>query len=144
MEWMKCFLEAFRSVIDKQNSENYRQMLAQNRRPSLRLIEEKLGISKYTVHTIVPDDLGKLRYVRGRSAPDLCRASSQASREQNEWKLLVISLPCVTRIHCFWNPSSREMRPGATSFAEQKKPSAKKGENTVDRLLQQSLSDRLL
>ena len=25
------------------------------------------------------------------------------------------SFPCVTRIHCFWKTSSREMRPGATS-----------------------------
>ena len=54
-------------------------------------------------------------WVSGRSAPDLCHTSSQTSRKQNGWKLLEISFPCVTRIHCFWKTSSREMRPGATS-----------------------------
>ena len=55
-------------------------------------------------------------WVSGRSDPDFCRRSSQTSWKQNVWKLLEISFPCMTRIHCcFWKTSSREMRPGATS-----------------------------
>ena len=53
-------------------------------------------------------------WVCGRSAPDLCRTSSQTSRKQNGWKLLETSYSSVTRIHCFWKTSSREMKPGAT------------------------------
>ena len=41
-------------MIDK-----LRQMLAQERRLTLRLIAVELGISKDTAHTIAPDDLGK-------------------------------------------------------------------------------------
>ena len=41
-------------MIDK-----VRQMLAQDRCLTLRLIVEELGISKSTTHTIVRDDLGK-------------------------------------------------------------------------------------
>ena len=39
--------------------EKVRQMLAQYRRLTLRLIAEELGINKDTAHTIVRDDLGK-------------------------------------------------------------------------------------
>ena len=84
-------------------------MLAQDRRLALWFITEELGSSKDTTHTIVPDDLGKRKY-----SPDLCRISSQTTRKQNGWKLLEASFPCVTRIHCFWRTSLREMRPGVT------------------------------
>ena len=39
--------------------EKVRQMLAQDRRLTLRSIAEELGINKDTAHTIVRDDLGK-------------------------------------------------------------------------------------
>ena len=90
--------------------EKVRQMLAQDWRLTVRLIGEELGINKDTARTIVLDDL-----VSSRSAPDLCRTSSQTSRKQNGWNLLEASFTCVTRSHCFWKTSLREMRPGATS-----------------------------
>jgi len=55
-------------------------------------------------------------WVSGRSVPGLCRISWQTNRKQNGWKLLEISLPYVTRIHPFCEPSSQGMRPGATSL----------------------------
>jgi hypothetical protein len=39
--------------------EQVRQMLAQDRRVTLRLMVEELGISKDMVHTIICEDLGK-------------------------------------------------------------------------------------
>jgi hypothetical protein len=48
-------------AVDKQNASNDRgvqQMLAQDRRVTLRLMAEELDISKDTVHTIVREDLG--------------------------------------------------------------------------------------
>ena len=47
-------------------------------------------------------------WLSGRSVPGLCRTSWQANRKQNGWKLLEISLPCVTRIHPLCEPSSRD------------------------------------
>lgn len=49
-------------------------------------------------------------WVTRRFAPDLCHVSSQTSRKQ-----LMISFPCVTRIYCFCEPPSWEMRPSANS-----------------------------
>ena len=60
----------FGSAVDKQKTrhdrahrsskiERVQQMLAQDRRVTLRLMAEELGISKNTVHTIVREDLGK-------------------------------------------------------------------------------------
>ena len=91
-------------MIDK-----VRQMLTQNRRLTLRLIAEELGI-KRTRRT----PSSAVICVSGRSAHDLCRISSQTRRKQNGWKLLESSFPCVAKIHWFWKISSREMRPGAT------------------------------
>ena len=48
--------------------EKVRQMLAQDRRLTLRLVVEELGISKDTAHTIVSDDLGK-RKICSRFVP---------------------------------------------------------------------------
>ena len=121
-EWFKCFREGKETTEDEPHSVGHqqeeaqkwlnkvRQLLAQDRQLMLRFIAEELGISKDTAHTIVRDD-----WVSGRSVPDLCRTSSQISRKQNGWKHLETAFPCVTRIHCFWKTSSREMRPGATS-----------------------------
>ena len=121
-EWFKRFREGKETTEDEPRSgrpttsrtpeiiENVRQLLAQDRQLTRRLLAEKFGISKNTAHTIVREDL-----VSRRFAPDFCRTSSQTRRKQNGWKLLVTSFPCVTRIHCFFKTSSPEMRPGATS-----------------------------
>jgi len=87
-----------------------RQMMAHDRRVTLWLMAEELGISKETGHTIVC----KI-WVSRRSVPSLCRTSWQRNSKQNGWKFLKISLPCVTRIHPFCQPSLQGMRPGATS-----------------------------
>ena len=86
-------------------------MLVQDRRLTLKLIAEELGISKDTARTIVRDDLGK-RKICSQFVP---HKLTETSRKQNGWKLLETSFPCLTRIHCFWKTSSREMRSGATS-----------------------------
>ena len=90
--------------------EKVRQILAQDRRQTLILIAEELGISKVTAHSIVRDGLGK-RKTCSRFV------SHKLTDEQklNGWKLLETSFQRVTRNHCFWKTSSREMRPGATS-----------------------------
>ena len=87
--------------------EKVRQMLAQDWQLMLRLIAEELDISNTPSSVMI--------WVSGRSAPDLCLTTSQMSRKQNRWKLLETSFPCVSRIHCFWKTSSREIRPVATS-----------------------------
>ena len=51
-----------------ENIEKVRQMLAQGRRLTLRLIVDELGIGKDTVHTIVRDDLGT-RKIYSRFVP---------------------------------------------------------------------------
>ena len=70
-EWFKRFCEGKETTEDEPRSgrpstsripemiEIVRQMLAQDRRLTLRFIAEELGISKDTAHTIVRDDLGK-------------------------------------------------------------------------------------
>ena len=58
------------------------QMLAQDRRLMLRLIIEEWALAR-TRHT----QLSAMIWVRGRSAPDLCRTSSQKSRKRNGWRL---------------------------------------------------------
>ena len=160
-EWFKCFRKGKETIEDEPHLsrsstsrtpeviEKVRQMLAQDRLLTVRLIAEELGINK---ERRTPSSA--MNWVSGRSAPDLCRTSSQTSRKQNGCKLLDTSFPCVTRIHCFWKTSSREIRPGAissirnqncnggvvfTDFPAAKKESFAKiqGQNTVDRLLRQ-------
>ena len=72
----------FRSAIDKQNPRNNRkvqQILAQDRRLTLRLIPEELGISKDKVQTIVLDDLGK-RKICSRFMPHKLTDEQKATR----------------------------------------------------------------
>ena len=121
-EWSKRFREGKETTEDEpclgrpsksrtpEIIEKVRQILAQDRRLTLRLIAEELGISKDMASTIVCDDLGK-RKICSRFVPH----KLTDKQKQNEWKLLETSFPCVTRIHCFWKTCSREMRPGATS-----------------------------
>ena len=70
-EWFKRFCEGKETTEDVPRSgrpstsrtpemiERVRQMLAQDRRLTLRLITEEVAYSKDTEHTIVRDDLGK-------------------------------------------------------------------------------------
>ena len=70
-EWFKRFRERKETTEDEPCScrpsisrtpemiEKVRQMLAKDRRLTLRLNAEELGISKGTAHTIVRDDLNK-------------------------------------------------------------------------------------
>ena len=86
-EWFKRFREGKETIEDEPRSgrsssrtpemiEKVRQMLAQERRLTLRLIAEELGISKDTAHTIVRDDLGK-RKICSRFMPHkILRTSS--------------------------------------------------------------------
>ena len=116
-EWFKRFREGKETTEDEPRSgrpstsrtsemiEKVRQMLAEERRPTLRLIVEELGISKDTVHIIVRDDLSKRKI--SRFVPYKLTDEERAKRVET-------SFPCVTRIHCFWKISSREMRPGST------------------------------
>lgn len=79
-EWFKRFREGKETTEDEPRSgrpstsrtpemiEKVRQMLAQDRRLTLRLIAEELGISKDTAHTIIRDDLGK-RKICSRFVP---------------------------------------------------------------------------
>ena len=130
--------------------EKMRQMLAQDRRPTLRLILRRNWALARTWRT----PSSAMIWVSGRSAHDLCCTSSQMSRKPNGWKLLETSFPCVTRIHCFSKTSSRKwdmvlpVRSGNktaidgvafTDFPATKKESSAKlqGQNTVDRLLRQ-------
>ena len=71
LHWFKCFRDGKETTEDEPRSgrpstsrtpdmiERVRQMLAQDRRVTLQLMAEELGISKDTVHTIVCEDLGK-------------------------------------------------------------------------------------
>ena len=109
-EWFKRFREGKETTEDEPHSgqpstsrtqemiEKVRLMLAQDRQLMVRLIVKELGISKARTRRIPSS---AIIWVSGRSAPDLCRTSSQTSRKQNGWKLLETSFPCVTRIHCF-------------------------------------------
>ena len=88
-EWFKRFREGKYRTEDEPRSgrpstsktseiiEKVRQMLAQDRRLTLRLIAGELGISKDTAPTIVRDYLGKRK-----NSSDLCRTSSQTGRKK--------------------------------------------------------------
>ena len=79
-EWFKRFREEKKTTEDEPLSgqpptsrtsemiEKVRQMLAQDRRLTLRLIAEELGTSKDTAHTIVRDELSK-RKICSRFVP---------------------------------------------------------------------------
>ena len=98
------------SAIDKQNPGNDRESAINADTRSATDAEIDCG-GIWALERTRGTPLFAMIWVNGRSAPDLCRTSSQTSRKQNGWKLLETSFPCVTRIHCFWKTSSREMRP---------------------------------
>jgi len=70
-DWFKLFRDGKETTEDEPRSgrpstsrtpdmiERVRQTLTQDRRVTLRMMAEELGISKDTVHTIVREDLGK-------------------------------------------------------------------------------------
>ncbi|KAJ4444890.1 hypothetical protein ANN_06688 [Periplaneta americana] len=90
-EWFKRFREGKETIEDEPRSgrpstsrtpemiEKVRQMLAQDRRLTLRLISEELDISKDTVHTIIRDDLGK-RKICSRFVPHKLTDEQKAKR----------------------------------------------------------------
>ncbi|KAJ4427673.1 hypothetical protein ANN_25322 [Periplaneta americana] len=90
-EWFKRFRDGKETIEDEPRSgrpstsrtpemiEKVRQMLAQDRRLTLRLIAEELDISKDTVHTIVRDDLGK-RKICSRFVPHKLTDEQKAKR----------------------------------------------------------------
>ena len=104
-EWFKRFRKGKETTEDEPCSgrpstrrtlemiEKVRQMLAQDRRQTLRFFAEELGISKDTALTIVHDDLGK-RKICSLFIPH----KLTDEQKENGWNLLETSFPCVTVI----------------------------------------------
>ena len=108
-EWCKFFREGKVTTEDEPRScrpstsrspemiEKMRQMLAQDRRLTLILIVEELGISKNTVHTIVRDDLGK-RKICSRFVPHKLLLTSScfpAWRQPSKMHVLLTWMPSI-------------------------------------------------
>ena len=97
-EWFKHFHQGKKTTEDEPRSdrsstsrtpemiEKVRQMLAQDRRLTLSLIAEELGISKDTAHTIVRDDLGK-RKICFRFMPHKLTDEQKKKTDRNFWGL---------------------------------------------------------
>ena len=129
--------------------EKVRQILAQDRRLTLRLIGEELGITKDTAHTIVPEDLAKRKICSGFVPHKL--------RDEHKAKRMETSGDFISK--CDQDPlllenTSRGMKPGANSsirnqngnrwhgvhrpLRDKKESSAKiQGHSTDDLLLRQ-------
>ena len=90
--------------------EKVQQILAQDQRLTLRLIEEELGISKDTVHTIVRDDLGKGK-ICSRFVPHKLTDEQKAKRMGNSGDFISMC-DQDTLLLKKW---PQEMRPGVTS-----------------------------
>ena len=69
--------------------EGVRQMLAQDRRVTLRLMAEELGVSKDTVYTIVREDLGK-RKICSRFVPHKMTDEQKAKRMETTGDFITI------------------------------------------------------
>ncbi len=90
-EWFKRFRDGKETVEDEPRSgrpstsrtsdmiEEVREMLARDRRLTLRLMAEELGIGKETVRTIVREDLGK-RKICSRFVPHRLTAEQKEKR----------------------------------------------------------------
>ena len=85
-------------------------MLAQDRRLTLRLIAEELGISKDTAHIIVRDYLGK-RKICSRFVPHKLTDEQKAKRMETSGDFISL----CDHDPLLWKTSSREMTPDATS-----------------------------
>ena len=96
--------------------EKVRQMLAQDRRLTLRLIAEELGISKYTAHTIVRGDLGK-RKICSRFVPQKLIDEQKEKRMDSSGNfismcdqdsLLLGNIVTADETWCYWfDPESK-------------------------------------
>lgn len=121
-DWFKRFRDGKETTEDEPRSgrpstsrtpdmiERVRNMLARDRRLTLRLMAEELSISKDTVRTIVRENLGK-RKICSRFVPHMLTDDQKAKRKEAAGDLIT----CVIGIHPFCEPSSQGMRPGATS-----------------------------
>ena len=98
-EWFKRFREENLTTEDEPRSgmpptsrapemiDKVRQMLAQNRRLTLKLNAEELDISKDTTHTIVRDDLGK-RKISSRFVPHKLTDEQKEKRTETSGDLI--------------------------------------------------------
>ena len=90
-DWFKHFRDGKETTEDKPRSgwpstsrtpdtiERVRQKLAQDRRVTLRLMTEELGINKDTVHTIICKDMGKWK-ICSRFVPHKLTDKQKAKR----------------------------------------------------------------
>ena len=97
-EWFKNFRERKETTEEEPRSgrpstsrtpeimEKVRQMLVHDRQLTLRLIREELGISKYTAHIIVRDDLGK-RKICSWIVPHKLTDEPKAKWMETFWRL---------------------------------------------------------
>ena len=130
-------------------TEKVRQMLVQDRRLTLKLIAEELGISKDTARTIVRDDLGK-RKICSQFVPHKLTDEQKAKRMEtsgdfismfDQDPLLLENIVTGDEIWCYqFDPESKRQSMAwcsPTSPRPKKESSAKiQGQNTVYRLLQ--------
>ena len=118
-----------------------RQTLAQDRRLTLRLIAEELGISRNTAHTNDHDDLGK-RKVFSRFVQHKFTAKQKEERMDTSGDFSFLEI-IVTgdETWCYqFGPESkpRSMTRCSPNYPPQEKSSARiQGQNTVDHLLRQ-------
>ena len=130
--------------------EKVQQMLAQDRRLTLRLIAEELGISKDTAHTIIRDYLGKWKFC-SRFVPHKLTDEREAKRMETSGDFIFMCdqdpllLENVVAGEETWLLPVRSGNKKAidgvvfTDFPAIKKESSAKiqGQNTIDRLLRQ-------
>ena len=143
----------FGSAIDKQNPRNDRESATNAGTRSATDAEIDCGGNGFNKDWRTPPPA--MIWVSGKSAPDVCRTSSQTSRKQKGMETSRDFISMCDQDPLLVETSSREMRSGATSSirnqngnwwqgvhrlpqSEKKESSAKvKGQNTVDRLLRQ-------
>jgi transposase len=128
-DWFKRFRDGKETTEDEPRSgrpstsrtpdtkERVRQMLTQDRRVSLRLLSEELGISKSTVHTIVREDLGK-RKVCSLFVPHTLTDEQKAKRMETSGDFITM---------CDQNPSFlRSIVTGDETWCYQYDPQSKR------------------
>ena len=104
LHWFKCFRDGKETTEDEPRSgrpstrrtpdmiERVRQMLTQDRRVTLRLMAEELGISKDMVHTIVCEDLGN-RKICSRFVPHKLTDEQKAKRMETSGDIITMCDP---------------------------------------------------
>ena len=119
-------------------------MLAQDRRLTLRLIVEELGINKDTAHSIVRNDLGKRKFC-SRFVPHKLTDKQKAKRMGTSGDFISMCdqdpllLENIVTTWCYQFDPESIGGVVFTDFAATKEESYVKsqGQNTVDRLLRQ-------